>query len=170
MCSSVPSRSSSRVADTFEHRPGRRGGPERVGVAALAREGLPRLLRGGAQGVGVAQPGLVGGQLGVFAGLGVDRLDLAEAEPQQVGLPGPLAGAGHDLLELPLGGLEPGVQRGVGRHEGQHRLAAEPVERLPLGPLPQQAVLVGLPVHRHQRLCHLGEPGHRHGGPADPGP
>ena len=158
------------LAHAFEQGACGRGCPQRVGVAGLAGQRLARLLRGGAQRVGVAQPGLVGRQLGVLARLGVDRLDLAEPEPEQVGLPSPLAGAGHDLVELALGRLEPCVQRGVRRHQGQHGLAAEPVQRLSLGPLAQQPVLVGLAVHGHQRLGGVGQPGHRHRGAADPGP
>ena len=44
----------------------------------------------GAQGVGVAEPGLLGRQRGVLTRLRRDRLDLLEAEAEQVGLPGPL--------------------------------------------------------------------------------
>ena len=47
---------------------------------------------GGAQAVGVRQPLVLGAQLGVLAGLGVDRLDLLEAVPEHVDLAGAVAG------------------------------------------------------------------------------
>ena len=80
------------LADAFEQRCGpRRPRPGRRGRRPRSDSASRGLLGRGAERVGVAQPRLVGRELGVLAGLGVDRLDLAEAEPQQVGLPGPLA-------------------------------------------------------------------------------
>ena len=160
------------LADAVEQGPRgvRRG--ERVRVTVLARERLAGLLGGGAQGVGEAQPGLVGLQGDVLPRLRRHRLDLAQPEAEQVCLLRPLAGGRDHLLQLGLRRLEPAVQVGVRREQRGQRLAPEPVERLALGAGLQQPVLVGLAVHGHQGLGDLREGGHRHRGTADerPGP
>ncbi len=115
------------LADPVEQAACGSGGRECVGGSLLAGEGLPRLLRRGAEGVGVAQAGLLGREPGVLPRLGRDRLDLLEAEAQQVGLLGPLAGAGHDLLQLGGGAGEPVVQVGHPRPQVGHLPTAEPV-------------------------------------------
>ena len=158
------------VAHPFENGAGHGGRAQCVRVTALARQRLTGLLGSGAQGIGVAQPCLVDRQLRVLPGPRVDGLDLAKPEPEQVGLPGAFASAGHHLVELTLGRAQPGVQRRVGLREGQDRLTAEPVERLALCSRPEQPVLVGLAVHGHQRFGHLGQPRHRDRRPTDPGP
>ena len=106
---------------------------------------------------------------GVLAGLRVDRLQLLEAEAEQVGLAGALPGARHHLVELALAGHQAGVPLGVRGQQRGGLLAPEPVEGLALRPGLQQAVLVGLPVHGDQRLGHAGQRGDRHGGAADEG-
>ena len=155
------------VADAVEEGAGGRRGGQGVGLLLVAREGLARLLGGGAQLVGVPQPRLLRRQGGIFAGLGLDRLHLAEPEPQQVGLAGPVASGGDDLVQLALGGEQALVEDDVVGQQGGDLLPAEPVERLALRPRLEQAVLVGLPVHRDQRLGHLGQHGHRHRGAPD---
>ena len=157
------------VADALEGGPRRRGRGQGVGLVELAGQRLAGLLGGGAQGVGEPEPGLLGGERGVLAGLRVDRLQLLEAEAEQVGLAGALPGARHHLVELALAGHQAGVPLGVRGQQRGGLLAAEPVEGLALRPGLQQAVLVGLPVHGDQGLGHAGQRGDRHGGAADEG-
>ena len=90
------------VADALEQGARGGGGGQRVGGVLVAGERLAGLLGGGAQGVGVAQPRLLGRQGGVLAGLRGDRLDLPEAEAEPVGLLGALAGVGDDVVEVAL--------------------------------------------------------------------
>ena len=100
-----------------ERGPGGRRGGEGVGLVLVAGERLARLLGGGAQGVGEAEAGLLGGQCGVLARLRVHGLDLAQPEAQQVGLLGAVAGRRHHLLELALGAEQPVVEPGVRREQ-----------------------------------------------------
>ena len=144
---------------------------QRVGVAVLARERLAGLLGGGAQGVGVAR---------------------AAPPRPRAARPRPARGRRPRSRRARTGaGRPPGRARGrwrpprrararwpragacsvgVRRQQRGHRLAAEPVERLALGPRPEQPVLVGLAVHRDQRLGDLGQRGDRDRGAADEGP
>ena len=96
-------------------------------------------------------------------GCGRHRLDLAQAEPQQVGLAGPLARGRDHVGELVLG-VQQRRRRGRGSRPAASAVGspAEGVEGVALGARLQQAVLVGLTVHGHQRLGHLGQLGDRH--------
>ena len=157
------------LPDAVEEPAGRGDRSQGVGGALLAREGLAGLLGGGAQGVGVAEPRLLRGQLDVLAGLGGDVLDLAEAEAEQVGLAGPLAGVPDHLGELALDVDELPVEVGVGGEQRGDGRPREPVECVALGARPQQPVLVGLAVHGDQRLGDLREPRDGHRRAADEG-
>ncbi len=118
----------------------------------------------------MTEPGLLGREVGVLARLRVDRLDLAEPEPEQVGLAGPLPGGSTDLGELVLGGAQLGVSLGEAVPQSQRPVAGEAVQGLALGRRLQQPVLVGLAVHGHQGVGERGEGGDRHGGAAGEGP
>ena len=90
---------------------------------------------------------LVGGEQLVLTGLGVDLLDLLQAEPQQVGLLRALARPRGQLLQA-LGDVAvPAVGGDVAAQRLGHLVAREPVERGALPPGLEQALLVGLAVH-----------------------
>ena len=114
----------------------------------------------------MTQPLLLLGERGVLAGLGCDRLDLAQAEAQQVGLTGPFPGGRHHLRELPFRLEQLGVEAAVIGQQRRDRLATEGVERLALRAGLQEPVLVGLTVDGDQRLGHTGQLGDRDRGPA----
>ena len=113
------------LAHPLERGPGGGDRAERVGPVELARQRLARALGGDPQRVGVAEPGLLGGELDVLARLRVDLADLLEAEPQQVGLAGAVTGVGGDVVELALGGAQLVVERRgsgrAGRRRGRRR-------------------------------------------------
>ena len=158
------------VADAVEVAAGRRRRGEGVGLVLVAGERLAGLLGGVAELVGEAEAGLLGRQGGVLARLGLDGLDLAQPEPEQVGLTRPVTSGRHHLVQLPLGGEQTFVERRVVGQERGHRVAAEAVQRLALGAGLEQAVLVGLAVHRDQWLGDLGKHGHGDRRPADERP
>ena len=119
------------VPDALEQRPGGGRGAQRVGTPLLAGQGLAGLLGRGAQGVGVAEPGLLRRELDVLPGLRGGGLDLADAEPEQVGLPGTLARMRHHVGQLALDGDQPFVPVAV-------RLRAPPGPPSPRsGPAPR---------------------------------
>ena len=113
------------------------------------------------QRVRVREPVLLGQQLGVLALGRLRPLDLGQAAPQVLGLGRPLTGRPGQLVEfrpdLPVTLVGPLV---VGEH-GVQRGPGEPVERLPLPARPQQLLLIGLPVQRHQVVSQVGEQRHR---------
>ncbi len=154
------------LADPVEQLAGGAHGRQRVRCALLGREQLACLGSGATQRVGEAEPGLLGGQRVVLAGLWVDLLHLGEPEPQKVGLAGPLASRPHHLGQLGFGVLQSEVVLGEPRTRSEHLLAREPVERLALGRRPEEPVLVGLPVHGDQRVGHRGQRADRDGRPA----
>ena len=119
----------------------RRAGGRRGGQGVGLRPARWRAPRGPARRRCAAssakpEPGLLGRERGVLARLRRDRLDLAEPEPQQVGLAGALASGGHHLVQLALGGEQALVQAGVVGQQRGDLVAAEPVERLALGARP----------------------------------
>ena len=158
------------LAHPLERGPGGGDRAEGVGPVELARQRLARALGGDPQRVGVAEPGLLGGELDVLARLRVDLADLLEAEPQQVGLAGAVTGVGRDVVELALGGAQLVVEGAVAGEQVADGGAGEPVERGELGRRTEQPVLVGLAVHRHQRLGEVGQPADRQRGAAGEGP
>ncbi len=95
------------LAHALQGPPRRRHRAQRVGGTLVGGQHLARLLGRRAQGVGEPEPLLLRGEVHVLAGLRVDRLDLGQAVPEQVGLAGALAGAAHHLVELTLHGPEP---------------------------------------------------------------
>ena len=90
-------------------------------------------------------------QRGVLARLRVDRLDLVEAEAQQVGLLGPLAGRAWSARPARCAtAAQLVVRRAVAPSSGTATaVAGVPVQRLALPGRLQQPLLVGLAVHRH---------------------
>ena len=132
-------------------------------VDLSADEGGVGAVRGRAQVLGVGEPLDLLGQCDVLAGLRLHALDLRQAEPQQLGLTGPVAGAVHQLRQL---GIHPRPlrPRGPVPHERVAVVgAAEGVQRLPLVGGRAQPRLVGLAVHGHQRIGQLGKDGLRDG-------
>ena len=146
------------------------GGGQGVLGALLARQGLARLLGSRPEGVGEPQTGLLRGQPHVLARHGVDGLDLAEAEPQLVGLTGALTGRTDHLGQVALGLDQLGPQARVVLGRLGDVRTGEPVEGRALCSGLQEPVLVGLTVHGDQRLGDLGQYGHGHRGSAHPGP
>ncbi len=106
-------------------------------------------------------------RLVVLPRLRVDGLDLVEAEPQQVGLLGALAGLAGELVELGDDGAQLVVRRAVGVQRLGHRGTGVAVERVALVSRLQQPGLVGLAVHRHAGVGELGEHAGRHAAPAE---
>ena len=72
-----------------------------------------RLVGGGAQRVGVAEPPGLGVERVVLPGLGRDRLDLLEPVPEHVGGLGQLAGLAAAAVEV--GGELPPARRSAAR-------------------------------------------------------
>ncbi len=169
---SASSAASGSWSRTLSRQPARgRGRRQRVGAAGVAGERLARLLGGGAQGVGEAEPGLVGGQGVVLARLRGDCLDLAEPEAQQVGLAGPLAGRGDHLVELARVASSAAVEVGVGRRGG--RRAALPPNRSSASRWARGSrsrCWSDWPCTATRGYGDLGQGGHRHRRAADEGP
>ena len=90
-----------------------------------------------------------------------------EPEAQQIGLLGPLARPCGQLLQLHGDSPQPPVGTGVLGQRARHRLTRVPVERLALPGRTQQALLVGLTVHRDEFVGELGEHPDRHRPPAE---
>ena len=111
-------------AQLLQRGPG--GGHQRGRVAALVvgglrdpEQGVVGQRRRGPQAVGVTQPLLLDQQRGRLPRLRVGRLELAEAEPQQVGLLGPVAGQSGQLSELGADRSLLVVRRPVGARGGR---------------------------------------------------
>ena len=158
------------VADAVERLPRRAGRGQGVGCALLAGERLAGRLGGGAQRVGEPEARLLGGQLGVLA-RAAGRPPRPRRGRTAAGRPPGRAPAREPTTSASVRSVadQLGPQAGVRRRGGGQRLAAEPVEGGTLGAGPEQAVLVGLAVDRHERLGDLGQRRHRHRRAADPG-
>ncbi len=146
-----------------------RGGVDALGVLGVAGErGAGGGGRGG-EGLGVAEPAGLGGELDVLPGDGLDGGDLVEAEAQQVRLLGALAGARRQLGELGGHGAQAAVGVGVLGEGHGDGVARVPVERLPLPGGAQQPLLVGLAVHGDEVVRQLAQEPHGHAATAHVG-
>ena len=122
------------------------------------------MRRGGrrVQRVGVREPFVLRQQRRVLAGHRGGRLDLGQAEPQRLGLGGPLPLGQRQRLQLLADRPVPREGPPVVRQHGSQLGAAEPVQRIPLPPGLEQLLLIGLPVHGDQVVGQHLEQRHRH--------
>jgi hypothetical protein len=117
---------------------------------------------GGTQPLGVAEPFVLDAQVGVLSGPRVDRLDLVEAELEDLDLAGPVARLGAQVLQL-AAQLDEGVEELlVVRERRGERRSAELVEQCAVLVCLAEPPLVGLPMHRDEVLPDLAQ--HPHGG------
>ena len=112
--------------------------------------------------VGRVQPRRLGRQRDVLAGLGRHLLDLGQAEPQEVDLPGPALRLGPQPPQLGRRGPALGEVRGVGGQHRRNALAGEPVQQRALAVGGGQPNLLGLTVDGDQSLGHPGAHGGGH--------
>ena len=149
-CSRTPSRSVPRGRGRA---PARRGRPRSLESASRACSAAVRSVS--------ANPSRASSAASSASspGSGSTASTSLEPEAQQVGLAGPLAGGGDHLVELALGGVEPGVQVGVASPAARPASRRRRSGRAPRAGRAglQQPVLVGLAVHGDQRLGDLGE-------------
>ena len=119
--------------------------------------------------VGVCEPGVLGGQIRVLAGVRLDLRDLRQAEPQQVGLLGSFSGPRRDLGELCLDRSQRRITVDIaGQRLGDSR-SRVPVQCLALPRWTQHPLLVALAVHADQLVGQLGQHADRNRSPADVG-
>ena len=122
-----------------------------------------RRRRGRVQRVGVRQPLLLRDELDVLALGGLGVLDLRHAVAQVLGLAGTLPRHRRELVQLGLDLRVPVMGPLVGGQHLRELRPGKPVKRLPLPAWPQQLLLVGLAVHRHQVVGQVGQQRYRHG-------
>ena len=150
------------------------GQPDHPGVIGVAVVGTGQrvagLLRQHAQVIHGLQTLRPGGQFRVLAGLWVNAFDLAEAEGEQVRLPGPLAGVLHALVELLVDAAPQLEQFAVALQHLRHGLAAEAVKHLALTLLGAQSDLFQLAMDGGQLPHHAGDGAKGCGDTSQPGP
>ena len=141
--------------------------PEGVGVALVGRQRLARRLGSRAQRVGVAEPPLLVGQRGVLARLRATTASISASPNRSRSASRARSRAWATTSASSRSTSSSSVcRRPVGGEQARDLGTAVGVQRVALGARPEQAVLVGLPVHRHQRLGHLRQLGDRHRGTA----
>ncbi len=126
--------------------------------------------RGGAQRVGMGEPLDLRGQADVLSRFGGHRLDLGQAEPEQVGLLGALAAPAGDLGEAAPDLAQLLEAAAVGGERLGDLVPGIAVEQVALAGRAQQTLLVVLAVHRDEVLGELAEQPDRGGAPADERP
>ena len=109
-------------------------------------------------GFGEPEAGLLSRELGILPGAWVDGLDLAETEPQLVGLASALSGeptTSASVRSVTTSSDHSAAYATLPAATPHHRTGrASPLR------LPEQAVLVGLSVHGHKGLGDLCQRGH----------
>lgn len=157
-------------ADRVQRALGGRDHGARVDALGVLRvPGEARVREGGRGGerFGVAQAFGLGGEFDVLARQRLGRGDLLDAEAEQVRLLGAFPGAGGQFVEL-LGHVpQPAVRGAVLHQRPGDGVARVPVQGLALPRRAQQALLVGLAVHRDELVGEFTEQPDRHAPAAD---